>query len=348
MDEGNGFGFEYEIQADDRDTDGISIAANALSLNGATIQDDGGNAADLDLGEHEISNYKVDGSIDNQPAVNDVHIWSKPQEGDTYALGERVGIGLGFNERITVTGTPRLTLTIGTAERTAEYTGVWEDGTGFGFEYVIQADDRDTNGLSIDANALTLNGATIRDSGDNDAVLNLGEYAQAISNDAKHRVDGSIDNPPAVESVCCFSELQSGDTFSLGEKIEIHVHFTEAVTVTGTPQVTLTLSDTETRTMDYDHTFRDTALIFYYEVQSADRSPGGLSVSRDALILNDGTIRDANGNDAELDLGEHGHTAPDPNRKVDGSIDNPPAVVDVHIGQSRRAGRRMLSVKEWT
>ena len=325
--------FYYEVQSADRSPGGLSVSRDALILNDGTIRDANGNDAVLDLGEHEHivpdPNRKVDGSIDNPAAVVDVHLWSEPRNGDTYALGERVGIGIAFNERITVTGSPRLTLTIGTARRSAEYTGVWEDGTGFGFEYEIQADDRDTDGISIAANALTLNGATIRDNGGNDADLDLGEYA--ISEDAEHKVDGSIDNPPAVESICCFFEPQSGDTFSLGERIEIHVHFTEVVTVTGTPQVTLTLSDTETRTMDYVGTWRDTALIFYYEVQSADRSPGGLSVSRDALILNDGTIRDANGNDAVLDLGEHEHIVPDPNRKVDGSIVTAPRVRSIYF-----------------
>lgn len=58
--------FDYEVQAEDRDSDGISVAADALTLNGGTIHDAEGSAADLNLGEHAISNddrHKVDGSI---------------------------------------------------------------------------------------------------------------------------------------------------------------------------------------------------------------------------------------------------------------------------------------------
>ena len=322
--------FFYDVQSEDRSPGGLGISADALILNGATIRDSGGNDADLDLGEQAISDdggHKVDGSIDNPPAVRWAGLESRPASGDTYALGETIVFDVSFNEPVTVTGTPELTLMIGTEMRTAESTGLWDDGRGFGLEYEVQSADLDRDGISIAADALRLpGGAAIRDSAGNDANLDLSEHA--ISNDGEHKVDGIIDNPPAVGGLCCFSEPQSGDTFSLGERIGINVHFTEAVMVTGTPQVTLTLSDTETRPMDYDHTCcDDRVLIFYYEVQSADRSAGGLSVGTHALILNSGTIRDVNGNDAAvLDLGEHEYTAPDPNRKVDGGIDNPPVV----------------------
>ena len=55
--------FSYTVQADDRDADGLSIAANALELNGGSIEDGDGNAADL---AHPAwaasSNHKVEGS----------------------------------------------------------------------------------------------------------------------------------------------------------------------------------------------------------------------------------------------------------------------------------------------
>ena len=127
-----GIGFTYQVQAEDRDNDGISIAADALKLNGATIQDSGGNDAVLDLGEHAILNHgdhKVDGSIDNPPVVSDVHFWWEPQSGDTYAVGEEIGISIGFNEPLVVTGTPQLELTIGSATRTVELDHIWSDQT---------------------------------------------------------------------------------------------------------------------------------------------------------------------------------------------------------------------------
>ena len=56
--------FSYVVQSGDTDADGISIAADALTLNGGSIRSAGGTDAELDLGGHAIVNaadHKVDG-----------------------------------------------------------------------------------------------------------------------------------------------------------------------------------------------------------------------------------------------------------------------------------------------
>ncbi len=58
--------FQYDVVAGDRDSDGISIAVGALSLNGGVIRDVDGQHAVLSIGEHAISNdqtQKVRGSL---------------------------------------------------------------------------------------------------------------------------------------------------------------------------------------------------------------------------------------------------------------------------------------------
>ena len=86
-------GFAYSVQSSDSDTDGITIAANALTLNGGTIKRFGSTAnAALSLGSHAISDssgHKVDGSVESAPAVNGVLIYS-PESGDTYELAEQI------------------------------------------------------------------------------------------------------------------------------------------------------------------------------------------------------------------------------------------------------------------
>jgi hypothetical protein len=64
--------FEYVVQESDRDDNGLSIAADAVNLNGGTIQDNAGNDASLDLGYFEFSddpNYRVDGRLTPVPAL---------------------------------------------------------------------------------------------------------------------------------------------------------------------------------------------------------------------------------------------------------------------------------------
>ena len=49
--------FRYVVESADRDPNGISIATNALSLNGGDIGDTDGESAVLDLGEHAIADH---------------------------------------------------------------------------------------------------------------------------------------------------------------------------------------------------------------------------------------------------------------------------------------------------
>ena len=57
------------------------------------------------------------------------------------------------------------------------------------FRYTVQRDDRDADGIGIAANALSLNGETIRSADDEDAILDLSTHA--IGNDPDRKVDGS-------------------------------------------------------------------------------------------------------------------------------------------------------------
>ena len=62
------------------------------------------------------------------------------------------------------------------------------DGFWLNFRYEVQPQDVDQDGVSVPANALTLNGGTIRSAAGVDAELNLG--AHAITNATDHKVDG--------------------------------------------------------------------------------------------------------------------------------------------------------------
>ena len=129
--------YSSTILAADGDADGISIAASALTLNGATLRRAGSTTnANLAPGSHAISNsanHKV-----NVPFVNALTISSSPASGDTYETGENIDVQVGFTRAATVTGTPQLALTIGDNTRQANYTS----GTGtttLTFHYTVQA-----------------------------------------------------------------------------------------------------------------------------------------------------------------------------------------------------------------
>jgi hypothetical protein len=89
-----------------------------------------------------------------------------------YKAGDIISIVLPFNEIVTVTGTPQLTLETGTTDRVADYVS----GSGSNqliFNYTVQAGDISDDLDYTSTTALSLNGGTIRDSVGIDADLTL-------------------------------------------------------------------------------------------------------------------------------------------------------------------------------
>ena len=82
-----------------------------------------------------------------------------------------------FGKRVTVTGMPKLALDIGGVKRAASYHSASsfnsDRGAYLQFRYDVQAADSDGDGIDVAANALTLNGGTIRGADGVDADLRL-------------------------------------------------------------------------------------------------------------------------------------------------------------------------------
>ena len=144
------------------------------------IQDTEGNAA-LGLSNEAVTNNTGDTTA---PAVSRVEITSRPERNATYAAGKEIAVTVTFSETVVVTGTPRLNLNVGGINRPAAY----RSGTGEAavFIYMVADGESDTDGVSIEANSLTLNGGRIRDGANNNALLTH----DGLAADAGHKVDG--------------------------------------------------------------------------------------------------------------------------------------------------------------
>ena len=161
---------------------GIRVSYRVPTAAGASpLRDTVGNAA-ARLSNEPVTNETPDTT---PPAASKLEISSDPGTDRTYAAGDEIRVTVTFSETVEVTGRPQLTLRVGSGDRTADYQG----GTGTAalvFVYEVEERDEDTDGVSIEANRLTLNGGTIRDEADNDAVLDH----EALAADAGHKVDG--------------------------------------------------------------------------------------------------------------------------------------------------------------
>ena len=138
-----------------------------------------------------------------------------------------------FSENVKVTGTPQVTLTIGTgdnANKTAAYKR-GTDTTALVFEYTVVNSDSDTDGISIAANKLGLNSGTIKDAAGNPATLTH----TALAAQASHKVRGNEtiigrgNENPKVSSLAITS---AGAPYGVGETIQVTAAFSESVTVT--------------------------------------------------------------------------------------------------------------------
>ncbi|WP_348730791.1 Ig-like domain-containing protein [Rheinheimera texasensis] len=231
------------------------------------------------------------------PAITSV---SSSTANGTYKVGDVVSIQVNFDENVTVTGTPQLTLETGATDQTVNYSS----GSGTSaltFSYTVQAGDLATDLDYTATNALTLNGGDIEDGSANNATLTLPSPGAAGSLGANKNIviDGVA---PTVSSV---NSGASDGTYKIGDSISIQVNFAEAVTVTGTPQLTLETGSTD-RTINYASGSGSSTLTFSYTVQNGDNSNDLDYVATNSLTLNGGTVTDGAGNSATLTLASPG------------------------------------------
>ncbi len=292
--------FRYTVQAADRDTDGLSIAADALKLNGGLIRDAAGNNAILALGSHALgaqTSHKVNGATGRAPTVSGVRVISTPGSSQTYTRGEAIEVEVRFDQAVGVSSTPKpqLALTIGSHTRQAAWNRAGASPTTHIFRYTVQAADSDSDGLSIATGALTLNGGTIRNTRGTNATLALGSHA--LGNQAAHKVNGA-DNPiPTVTGVSIRS-FQADRVYDAGETIEVRVTFNKDVMVQTrrpglgssfiptTPRLTIAIGTTTRLAMYHDSPGCSQlcrSLNFRYTVQHPDYDSDGISIAADAL-----------------------------------------------------------------
>ena len=98
----------------------------------------------------------------------------------TYRVGQSIGITVTFNEAVSVTGTPRLTLETGSTDALANYFG-GSGTTVLTFNYVISEGELSSDLDYVSTDALNLNGGTINNSVGNAATLTLPVPGQELS-----------------------------------------------------------------------------------------------------------------------------------------------------------------------
>ena len=318
----NRIDFSYTVQTGDADADGVEIAANALGLNGGTVKSALDSATNAVLAHGRVAGglaRKVDGGKVRPPKASSVAFDNLPAGGDTYGYGERIVVRVAFDRGVVVStagGTPRLALKIGAVVRHAALSDTAGTYTRLLFSYAVQGSDAAPRGASIGANALELNGGSVKAGADGatDAVLAHG----AVAADAARKVDGRRGRPPKVDGVSFAGSAPGDSTYRHGDSIVVRVGFDESVAVdvaNGKPQVALAVGTVVRQAVFSAHSGK--TVEFVYVVQSADRDLDGASVGANALALNGGSITGAADGAVAAEVA-HDAVAADATRKVDG------------------------------
>ena len=239
--------------------------------------------------------------------VHGARITSSPAFGDTYEAGEVIEVEVDLVDPGQVTGSPTLALRVGSRLRQVNWASEGAPSSCQGghkalrFRYTVQADDRDADGIGIPGNALALNGGAIATADGTAARLAIAP----VSDDQRHKVDGSKATPPRADGMGISSSPQDREAYGAGEEISIWISFLPRVKVTGSPTLAIDVGG-QVRQAGLDPLrYREASrtLWFSYTVQAADRDADGISIAADALALNGGGIRSTAGTDAVLDLG---------------------------------------------
>ena len=341
--------FSYTVAEGDSDTDGVAVGENKLTLNGGTIKDEDDNAANL---AHDAlaaqPGHKVDGV---RPTISLISLGgSNTVNQYLFISGEVIPVSVLFSEEIIVDGSPQIALDLDSGPRPAhlEYirlpcpppdTGysalsisrnypetevlptsgnycLTSDTRGLTmiFSYTVIKGDLDTDGLGIAANALSLNGGTIRDTAGNDAVLTH----EALADSSGHMIDGV---PPEITSIEIISDPGEDDTYAARDTIKLSITFSERLEIDfGTPRLRLDIGGKtrmayRVRRAVLDIQAGETGYImaYSYTVQDGDNDTDGISIPANAVHRLWAYVKDINGNDA---IFEHEALAANAEHKV--------------------------------
>jgi len=263
----------------------LQIVSNDLGLTGT-----GGAKTDTDTINLTISPLN--------PNVTNV---SSSTVNGSYKVGDTISLTVALDQVVNVDttgGTPTLLLETGTVDRNATY--VSGSGTNtLTFSYTVQAGDNSSDLDYQSTAAFVLNGATIKNVTNDDAILTLPSLAgvNSIAGQKAIVIDGVA---PTVSSV----SVPGNATYVAGQNLDFTVNLSENVVVDttgGTPRIAITLDTGGTVYASYLSGSGTSSLVFRTTVTTGQMDINGLNIANN-LDLNGGTLRDNAGNNANTTL----------------------------------------------
>ena len=172
----------------------LTVADLSAALINLTVTYANNNALVQDLADNELATDATGVVIPLASVVTEVSVPSS----QSYGIGDELEFTVTFDPAVSITGSPQLPLTIGNATVNAGFSteGGTDNVTQATFSYTVLAGQLDTDGIAVGA-ALTLNGGTVKNAQNLDAILSLNNVASTEA----VLVDGVAPDAPVVTSL---------------------------------------------------------------------------------------------------------------------------------------------------
>ena len=188
--------FIYEVQPNDNDSDGVSLAKLSIDLNGGSIKDDAGQNVTNTIPEkyQNFPNVKVDGV---HPTISEVQALNIDPGIDTIvSKNETVDLEATFSEPVKITGSPSLALSVGGSSAHA----IHQPG----------------GGQSVRATHTFRYTAQDWEEGSIQVTGMVGEDSNFISDEAGNKTEENISSPLSVSGITVYTPLCSRSVQSTG------------------------------------------------------------------------------------------------------------------------------------
>jgi uncharacterized protein YuzE len=270
------FYFKYTVLSNDSAAAAGFIVQSPFN-NPSTFTDVAGNVFNGTFTPPTVSTVTVNGSDAAAPTISSVTALS-----GTKKIGDAILISVNFSQKVTVTGSPVVNFTIGSAAKVATYYS-GSGTTTLVFKYVVA--EGDSGATAVGANALSLNGGTIKNS-------------SLVSATITHSAASSTQTVNGVRPTIIDFARVGGPGYVTNDHLDFTVTTSTATTVTGTPRIYVGIGENIRYASYYSGSGTNT-LTFRYTIVAADHAPiPGQGFALDNVImLNGGTIKDSSGND---------------------------------------------------
>ena len=212
--------------------------------------------------------HRVDGSFH----VHDVAITSSPAHEDGYRVGEDIDVTLTFSTEAYASGDSVIAIRVGDVGPGYRRAG-YVSGSGttrLTYRYRVQLTDFDADGISIPSSGFARELPTT--SPELGSIPASRDYT-GVGEDAGHKVDGSF----RVTGVAIASSPANGDTYRIGEDIEVTLTFSTEAHTSGSVVAIRVGEDTDDanyRPAEYASGSGTTRLTYRYRVRLTDFDVG--------------------------------------------------------------------------